>query len=195
MAVVPGGLVSLLAVEEWSRTSVLHVLCKTRPKIALLLLFCIFIPVSNCPALLHNTMRLTYKHLICRIGPTRIWTWITHYAAQFSEQDITSQTLNKTLDFRATGPTPLPLMGAKWLDLDFGLKRFSGSFSKWISYNLESKSLSTKPSFEDAHCGPKTDFTVFILPTLFAGLCVRGAFQTLFLSPESQIAGCWENNI
>lgn len=42
----------------------------------------------------------------------------------------------------------------------------------------------------DAHCGPKTDFTVFILPTLFAGLCVRGAFQTLFFPPESQIAGC-----
>lgn len=37
----------------------------------------------------------------------------------------------------ATGTATPRLMDPEWPDLDFGLKRFGGSFSKWISNNSE----------------------------------------------------------
>lgn len=85
---------------------------------------CCFASSFKCPALLRNTMRLPYKHFMCRTGSTWIWTWIVQRSAWKHNHcclsKITSQTLSKTIDL-ATGPTTL--IDAKWPDLDFGLKK------------------------------------------------------------------------
>lgn len=70
----------------------------------------------------------------------------------------------------ATGTATLPLMDSEWPDLDLGLKRFSGSFLKWMS-NIAARRGHTPDS---AGTQPSSCLS------WFAGSRVRGVFQTLF---------------